>query len=42
MSLQHIGEIQEATQKMLDAWNRSDHSDGYILPFHELCLKGYN
>ena len=24
------------------AWNRSDHLDGYILPFYELCLKGYN
>ena len=36
------GEIQETTKEMLYAWNRSDHSDGHFLPFHELCLKGYN
>ena len=24
------------------AWNRSEHSDGHFLPFHELSLKGYN
>ena len=27
-----MGEIQEATQKMPYAWNRSDHSNGYFLP----------
>ena len=41
-SLQCMGEIQEIAEKMSCAWNRSDHSDGYILSCHELFLQGYN
>ena len=41
-SLQCMGEIQEIAEKMSYAWNRFDHSDGYILSCHELCLQGYN
>ena len=37
-----MGKIQKIAEKMPNAWNISDHLDGYILSFYELYLKGYN